>query len=45
MVLLLLRKEETKTKTHHVLRAVGNAEALETFDIIFETHMQLYDQW
>ena len=45
MILMILRKEETKAKTHPLLRAVGNAEALETFDIIFETHMQLFDQW
>ena len=44
MVLMLLRKEESKTKTHHVVRVVGNTEALETFDIIFETHIQLFDQ-
>jgi hypothetical protein len=43
MVLMLLRKDETKTKTHQIVRAVGNTEALETFDIIFETHIQLFD--
>ena len=43
MVLMLLRKEESKTKTHHVVRVVGNTEALETFDIIFETRIQLFD--
>jgi hypothetical protein len=43
MVLMLLRKDESKTITHHIVRAVGNTEALETFDIIFETHIQLFD--
>ena len=43
LMTLILRKGENGQQ--QILRAVGNSESLETFDIIYETHLSLYEQY
>ena len=43
LMILIIKREGPSGQ--QVLRAVGNAESLETFDIIYETHMALYEQY
>ena len=42
---LYLKREEAGQGEGSKLRAVGNEESLEVFQVIYETHMGLYEQY